>query len=267
MTSTCASLSSAIRLSPRTPHFVWSTTTASCSAVSIIALLVSASSRFGVVKPESTAIPCTPMKSMSTCSERSAVTAIGPTSASDGVRTPPISTTVRPGRASRCSTIATCIELVTTVRSGMSARWCASRHVVVPALSAIAWPGSTRLAAACAIASFSANWRRDLASNPGSSVLRLAARGGPAVHLVDQPRTGEYVEVAADRHVRHAEQLGQLAHANGPRRRISSAIRCWRLAASISTISNTFAHQSRQVASFLDSHMNGMKGFTKLVRE
>ena len=39
-------------------------------------------------------IPCTPRNSMSTCSARSAATATGPTSASEGVRIPPVSTTV-----------------------------------------------------------------------------------------------------------------------------------------------------------------------------
>ena len=32
---------------------------------------------------------------------------------------------------------------MTTVRPGTSTRWCASRQVVVPAVSPIAWPGST----------------------------------------------------------------------------------------------------------------------------
>ena len=81
---------------------------------------VSASSRFGVVKPASALMPWTPRKSTSRCSERIAVDATGPTSASDGVRTPPVSTTVRSGRGSRWSTFATWIEFVTTVRSGTS---------------------------------------------------------------------------------------------------------------------------------------------------
>ena len=71
------------------------------------------------------------------------------------MRKPPVSTTVRSGRGSRWSTFATWIEFVTTVRSGTWARWCARRQVVVPAVSAIDWPGSISRAAARAIASFS----------------------------------------------------------------------------------------------------------------
>jgi hypothetical protein len=35
------------------------------------------------------------------------------------------------------------------------------------------------------------------------------------VHLVHQPGRREHVEVAADGHVGHVEQLGELAHAHG----------------------------------------------------
>ena len=58
-----------------------------------MARLVSASSRLGVLKPARTSMPCTPMKKASTCRLRSADTATGPTSASDGVRSPPVRTT------------------------------------------------------------------------------------------------------------------------------------------------------------------------------
>ena len=99
----------------------------------------------------------------------------------------------------------------------------ASRHVVVPAVSAIAWPGSTSSLAAGGDRLLLAGLAADFASNPGSSALS-APRGRPAVHLVEQPRAGERVEVAPDRHVRDVEQLGQLADRTAPRRRTCSTI-------------------------------------------
>jgi len=56
------------------------------------------SAAFGVVSPARSSIPCTPMITMSTCSDRMACTATGPTRPSEGVRRPPVRTTVRSGR-------------------------------------------------------------------------------------------------------------------------------------------------------------------------
>ncbi len=102
---------------------------------------------------------------------RSVCTATGPTSASLGVRTPPVSTTVRSGRGLWVRISATRMLLVTTVRLGTDSSSPASRNVVVPAVMPIARPGVTRPAATRAIADFSSVLRSDLASNPGSSAL------------------------------------------------------------------------------------------------
>ena len=153
------------------PHLVWSASTTSLRPASTSARSVSLSVRFGVVKPGPSAIPCTPRKTTSRCSDRRLCTATGPTSASDGVRTPPVSTTVRSGCVDPRSTSATWIELVTMVRPGMASSARASVHVVVPAEMPIAVPGRTSVAASSAMASFCARWRTDLASKPGSSVL------------------------------------------------------------------------------------------------
>ena len=97
---------------------------------------------------------------------------MGPTSASDGVRTPPVSTTEsavpsRPPRAP-LNRLVTRSELVTMVSPGTSSRHCASANVVVPAARAIAMPGVTMLAAVRAIAVFSGRSSTNFASNPGS---------------------------------------------------------------------------------------------------
>ena len=98
--------------------------------------------------------------------------AIGPTSASDGVRTPPVSTTESavPSSPPRIppNTFVTRSELVTMVSPGTSSRHCASANVVVPAARAIAVPGVTILAAARAIAVFSGCSSTSFASKPGS---------------------------------------------------------------------------------------------------
>ena len=125
VTSTLASCRRAMRESPTMPHFVWSATTTSRPAAATIARFVSASMRFGVVNPADVSMPWTPMKSRSTCRSWSAATATGPTRASDTVRRPPVSSTVWPRSASK-NTLATGIELVTTVMSGTWVRWRAS---------------------------------------------------------------------------------------------------------------------------------------------
>ena len=144
------------------------------------------------------------------------MTATGPTSASEGVRTPPVRITCeigptlavqhvrRPGSSS-------------SRPSGPERRAGGARGArsSCPPVSPIAWPGSTSAAAARAIASFSVSWRCDFASNPGSSALQAdperwhrrapCRRGRP---------TASDVEVAADGHIRDGEQLGQLADAH-----------------------------------------------------
>ena len=140
-----------------------------------------------MVKPARSLMPCTPMNTWSTCNERSAFTATGPTSASEGVRTPPVSTTVRSGRWAACSVSATRTELVTTTRSGTPTMSSASCHVVVPAVSPMAVPGCTIWAAATAMERFSPCWRWDFASNPGSSVARCSTAVAPPCTFSSNP--------------------------------------------------------------------------------
>ena len=169
----------AMLLSPTTPHLLESTQTISRRERSIMARLVSDSRRLGVLKPARTSIPCTPMKKASTWRLRSDDTATGPTSASDGVRSPPVSSTEVVGSPVRCRTSATQTELVTTVRSGMRARCPVSACVVVPAETAMAMPGCTSSAAAAAIASFSRRRCTDFAAKPGSDDDGSATASAP----------------------------------------------------------------------------------------
>ena len=144
--------------------------------------------------------------------------ATGPTSASDGVRTPPVRMTSTPAAPCRASAMRR--PLVTTVRSVMPApaSSSASRYVVVPADSATACPGSIVASAARAIAAF---------SGPGPGALRVEAGlvgGSPegvrsdraAVHATDQPGAGELGDVPPDGHVRDVEALHQVGDAGGP---------------------------------------------------
>ena len=88
-----------------------------------------------------------------------AASAIGPTSASDGVRTPPDRYTCGASAASApgsVSTSKTLMEFVTTVIDDRCRSRRASSVVVVPALIAIVIPSSTVSAATAAIAAFSA---------------------------------------------------------------------------------------------------------------
>src|SRR4051794_39487035 len=96
--------------------------------------------------------------------------ATGPTSAALGVRTPPVRITVTwPVESRLVITSATVVELVTTVRPGMDARYGAIAHVVVPADRPIAAPGWMNDAARCAIACL-AGWASWLfAAKPGSN--------------------------------------------------------------------------------------------------
>ncbi|CAM5366837.1 hypothetical protein SHIRM173S_01432 [Streptomyces hirsutus] len=81
-------------LRPTVPHLVWSATTTTRRADCTRRRFVSASARFGVDSPASIDIPCTPRNSRSKWSTAIAWSATGPTSESDGVRTPPVRTTV-----------------------------------------------------------------------------------------------------------------------------------------------------------------------------
>src|SRR5439155_16214442 len=92
--STSASSRGAIVAMPTVSHLVWSAMTTRRRAAATRSRLVPASIRFGVVKPVRALIPCTPRKSTSTLSEPIAASATGPASASDGVRMPPVRTTV-----------------------------------------------------------------------------------------------------------------------------------------------------------------------------
>ena len=175
-------------LNPTTPHFELSATTATRRALATSARFVSASARFGVVNPASASMPCTPISSQSTCSRRSAATDNGPTSASDGVRSPPVRTTIMSSPPASYSTSATRSELVTTVSRGIPIIAAATACVVVPADSATDAPGSSSCTAAAAIACFAAVCKVDLAANPGSSTLLPAAVAPPCTR-VTSPRS------------------------------------------------------------------------------
>ena len=169
---------------------------------------------------------------MSRCSERSVASATEPTRASDGVRSPPVSSTVRSRRGTRWSTSETRTELVTTVRLGMSTRWKASCQVVVPAVIPIALPAATIDAAAMAMACFSAMLRRDLASNPGSSLLCSSRTVAPPWTLVSSP--------ASSSDSRSRRMVMSLTPSSAessltrtaPRRRTSATMTSWRWRAS-----------------------------------
>ncbi len=149
-------------------------------------------------RPASAETPCTPMKSTSKCSDRIAASATGPTRVSDGVRTPPVSTTVAaPGRAAGpdadtvrwalWNTSATRTELVTTVRSGTSSNCCARTNAVVPPASAIALPRAAIRAAARAMSSFAPSSSVDFASKPGSCVVASATGTAPPCTFATTP--------------------------------------------------------------------------------
>ena len=160
-------------------------------------------------------MPWTPTKTRSTWTVRRAATANGPTSASDGVRTPPVRMIVWSARPTWWRTSATRIELVTTVRPGTSASRWARAYVVVPAETAIAIPGSTRATAASAMASFSALLeRRTSPRSPGSKRALPAIDGRPAVDLLEQAALVEDLEVAPDGHVRDAELADEVGDAD-----------------------------------------------------
>ena len=103
-------------LNPTVPHLVWSATTTTSRLAAMKDRLVSASIRFGVLSPCSASTPCAPRNNRSRCSEASAAVAIGPTNASEGVRIPPIRTTVRSERLLPWNTSAIRAEFVTTVK-------------------------------------------------------------------------------------------------------------------------------------------------------
>ena len=141
------------------------------------------------------------------------------------------------GRAarSRCSTFATWIEFVTTVRSGTC------EQVVREAPGRRAGGEADRLAGLDERGAPRArsppspsSWRCDFASNPGSSALRPPRSVAPPCTFSSEPGRGERVEIAADRHLRDARAapVSSLTR-TAPWRRSSSTISLWRWAASM----------------------------------
>ena len=140
-----------------------------------------------------------------------AASASGPTSASEGVRTPPVSTTVRPGGRAAGSKRVGHPDRVGDHRDvrhadSVAAR-AAGRGAGAKASACRAGP-APRPPRPCAC--FSCCSRADFASKPGSSAL-LLGRYGTAVHLLQQPLPRQLLEVPADGHVRDLEQAGQVA--------------------------------------------------------
>src|SRR6516164_2698160 len=143
--------------------------------------LVSASAKLGVVSPALGSKPWQPRNSRSKWSDRMVRSAIGPTSASEGVRTPPVSTTP---------------SAVPSGPRGYRYRRARRDHAGRRARDR--------------------GLLRPLEHEPGLEA-RLVAGGRPwqdraAVYLLHQAVPGEHLEVSADRHVRDAEPLGQVAH-------------------------------------------------------
>src|SRR3954470_13201399 len=125
---------------------------------------------------------------------------------------------------------ATGIELVTTVSDGTStSRW-ASPAVVVPAESAIASPGETRLAACMAIAAFSARWRTDLAAKPGSCAEPGLTVVAPPCTFARRPRSASDSRsrriVMSETPYSEASSLTRTPPAARTRSRMA-AWRCW----------------------------------------
>ena len=161
------------------------------------------------------------------------MSAIGPTSAALGVRTPPVRITVRREGLGRVAMVsATVVELVTIVSPSMSARNGVMAQVVVPAEMAMAVPGRMSAAAAAAIDCLADRAISRLASKPGSSVT-LPVQHRAAVDLGGDAGADQLLEVAPDRHVRDAQQVGQLADPDAAGRRSSAAMRAWRCRASM----------------------------------
>ena len=162
---------------------------------------------FGVLNPAWAVMPCTPRNSRSTCSVPRAATAIGPTRASLGVRTPPVRIIVRSARGWLLKTSATRTLLVTTVRFATVASRPARCHVVVPAVRPIALPSWTKSAAARGDRRFLGRVAQRLGVE-ARLVAGVCGRGrGAAVDLDDEPGVVEGVEVAPHGHVADARAV------------------------------------------------------------
>ena len=205
----------AIRLRPRTPHFVWSATTTSRSDAATSARSVSASSRFGVVKPASALIPCTPRKSTSRCSERIAVDRDRP---DERVRGRAHAAGEHDGQVGPRLAVEHVRDLDRVRDDGQVGH---VREVVGEPPGRRAGGEADRLAGLdepgggagdrLLLLQLAVRLRLE----PGLLGAEAAAERGAAVHLLEQAGGGERVEVAADRHLGDGEQLGQLADAHG----------------------------------------------------
>ena len=175
--TTSASSSAAIVLMPTTPHLVWSATTASRRAERTSARLVSASSRLGLVNPVRWSMPCTPRKSRSRLQRPQrrhgdrADQGVGRRADAAGEHDGLVGSrrlVEDVGDLDRVGDDGDAGDVEQPVREGPGGG--AGRE---PDRDAGLAPGS---AATPAMASFSSRSRADLASKPGSSVLRARRR-------------------------------------------------------------------------------------------
>ena len=248
----------AIRLRPRTPHFVWSATTTIRSDAATSARSVSASSRLGVVRPASavTAVDAheehvevqrADRRERDRPDERVRGRAhaaredhgqVGPRLAVEHVRD-----------LDRVRDDGQVGHLGEVVREAPGRRAGGEPD----RLARLDEPGAAR-----AIASFSFSWRWDFASNPGSSALRPPRERRAAVHLLQQAGCCEHVEIAADGHLgdARAASVSSLTR-TAPWRRSSSTISLWRCAASMAPAvgDRTILNATAQVPSRATAHL------------
>ena len=143
---------------------------------------------------------------------RSAATANGPTSASDGVRTPPVRMMVWSLRAALWSTSATGTELVTTVRPGTcdeAASECIGRRAGRDA------DGRARLTErdrGIGDGVLLGLLERRLGCEPRLEQRASRTGRGPAVDLFEQAAVVEQLQVAPDGHIRHAQLAGEVRY-------------------------------------------------------
>ena len=163
-------------------------------------------------------IPCTPMNSRSTWSDRERRSRRpGRRARPTACARPPVSTTVRSGGRSRVQHVGD-LERVGDDREVRRTSRCGARAARSSCRRRARSPGPARTRPAAVLRDrllLGAAARCDLASNPGSSARAAASRVvAPPCTFSIRPGLGERVEVAADGHLRDAELLGQLADAD-----------------------------------------------------
>ena len=214
VTTSCTDVTGIMLHKLRRPNLLESQTATVRRAISTMARLTCASSRFGVNNPARVSKPSTPKNKMSALNCRSVCSASGPTSENEFLRNvPPVSMT------SMCvpaNSAAMLIAFVITVSCDMSFNARAIAVVVVPESSSTDWPSSTSLDRGLGNAQLLTAVELFFLAQRGIEQRPRLHRQCASVRALDCSLAVQNLEILTNRNLRNLEVPGQVLDQHTP---------------------------------------------------